>query len=75
MSNTATVVNQSATAAEKGTVVLNDIINNGFKVSITNTGQPAQKPAQTKEASTVVLLQKLITERKAWEADAYRTSN
>jgi hypothetical protein len=75
MSNTATVVNQSATAAAKGNVVLNDIINNGFKVSITNTGQPAQKPAQTKEASTVVLLQKLITERKAWEADAYRTSN
>jgi len=75
MSNTATVVNQSATSATNASVVLNDIINNGVEVSVTTTDTAAQNTAQTKEVGTVVLLQRLIAERKTWEADAYRTSN
>jgi hypothetical protein len=75
MSNTATVVNQSASSATNASVVLNDIIASGIEVSVTTTDTAAQNNAQTKEVGTVVLLQRLITERKTWEADAYRTSN
>jgi hypothetical protein len=75
MSNTATVVNQSATSATNASVVLNDIIASDIEVSVTTTDTAAQNNAQTKEVGTVVLLQRLITERKTWEADAYRTSN
>jgi len=75
MSNTATVVNQSATSATNASVVLNDIINSGVEVSVTTTDTAAQNTAQTKEVGTVVLLQRLIAERKTWEENAYRTSN
>jgi hypothetical protein len=74
MSKIDTAVNPR-TSANAG-VVLNDIIASDVGLSITATA-PAADPASTtaKEVGTVVLLQKLISERKQWEAGAYRTSN
>jgi hypothetical protein len=74
MSNIDTAVNPTNSAS--ASVVLNDSIASGVEVSITATESAADPAATTaKEVGTVVLLQKLISERKAWEADAYRTSN
>jgi hypothetical protein len=74
MSNIDTAVNPTTSA--NASVVLNNIIVSGVGLSITAT-ESAADPASTtaKEVGTVVLLQKLISELKQWEAGAYRTSN
>jgi hypothetical protein len=71
MSNIDTAVNPTTSA--NANVVLNDIIANGAIVSI--IAADGTKEEIKPEAGPVKLLQELIAERKAWEADAYRTSN
>jgi len=56
-------------------VVLNDFMENGVKVNTSAAKAKAAAEQSTAEKGTVVLLQRLIDERKAWEENAYRTSN
>lgn len=62
-----------STTPANPSVVLNDIIANGAIVTV--TAADGTKKEVKAEANTLMVLKELISERQAWEDNAYRTSN
>jgi len=75
MLNATTIAKTNPVTANNSGVVLNDIVNRGVSISVSDAAKPTLDATEASEKGTVVLLKRLIDERKTWEADAYRTSN